>query len=302
MDRSSGTAAVLRDLLQAKVAYRRKWEQYAKRRRATELSQAAVAQVLALHLWDSGERDDADISLARGLRHRVRRALSGDKLSGETLSWFIDAFEMSPDDEHALWLSFAGGNESGRGIAHTLDSVRPVVRPQLHRTVSLFERYNLDSTGLLISRHTMHVIRAVEADVQCYSVTHEPVMKATEVIAGGRLVLQTYPDGVVNDEIWFEHPLRKNHTASMEYITHYIEDYRPSDVRRGIRARSENVDIAVHFDTSRLPGGINFCAWSQYYGGVAVISEERLIDANGYTHQFLPFAEDTVVGFEWKWE
>jgi hypothetical protein len=66
------------------------------------LSQSAAAQVIAEHLWDSGERSDAETGLPRGLKDRVHRTLRGEALSGETLSWLIDAFQMTDQDALAL--------------------------------------------------------------------------------------------------------------------------------------------------------------------------------------------------------
>ncbi len=72
------------------------------------MSSSAVARVLALHLWDSGERPDTEQDLARRLKDRVHRALGGEFLSRETLEWFIAAFAMDGADAMALRVLWSG--------------------------------------------------------------------------------------------------------------------------------------------------------------------------------------------------
>jgi len=283
--------------------YRRSWQRFVSRQSAPEgLSQAAVSQVLALHLWESGERAETDTDLPRTLRHRVRRALSGEKLTGETLTWFIDAFGMSDEDRQRLWRAFAGGSKIDGGIVDTIEKPRGLARPQMHRTVTLFERYNFDATGSLVSRHTMHVIRAAEADIECYLFNHEPFAERVEVLMGGSLGRRYhYGGGLVSDEIVLERPLSRHNTISMEYLTYYPPAWRPTEVRRAVRGRCENVDMAVLFGTEHRPVRIDFCAWADHYDGVPVLREQVEPDDRGYAHWFVPFAEQTVLGFEWQW-
>src|SRR5690349_20258332 len=73
---AGAVAALLRELLVGDERYRRQWQECS-RRRSSSLNQAAVARVLALHLWDHGERSDTAVSLPRELKDRVSRALNG---------------------------------------------------------------------------------------------------------------------------------------------------------------------------------------------------------------------------------
>ena len=301
MDGSVSATRVLRDLLVSNPRYRRRWEQHAHRNRSGDVSQAAVAQVVAMHLWDSGERHETEIDLARKLRDRVRRALRGEKLSGETLTWIVQAFEMEHDDEQALWRAFAGGGIRSAGVVGTMVAPRELVRPQLHRTVSLFERYSIDSLGRLTGRHTMHVIGAVEHGVNSYLYNHEPLATRIEIVAGGKLGERfTYGDGLISDEVVLDAPLRRGYTTSMEYRTTYPDTYSPLEVRRAVRGRCENVDIAIQFDRSAIPSSVRFAAWSDHYLGDPVLTETASPDATGFVHRFVPYAEQTVIGFQWN--
>lgn len=89
-------AAYLRELLERPGKYRAFWETRIARLGKSALNEAAIARVLAEHLWDVGERPDTDVELPRRLRDRVSRALDGSVLSAETLRWFIAAFKIDP--------------------------------------------------------------------------------------------------------------------------------------------------------------------------------------------------------------
>ena len=292
---------VLKDLLLTNAKYRRNWQRFAKRESRSELTQAAVAQVIALYLWEAGVREETETDLPRALRDRVRRALAG-KLTAETLTWFVDAFDMSTEDEERLWRAAAGGGRDEGGIVDTLVKRRALARPQLHRTVSLFERYDFDSAGVLIRRHTMHVIRAVLDEVSSYLFTHEPNAQRIEVLAGGELGQEyRHGDGLVSQEIILNHRLALHKTISMEYETYYSSNWRPVELRRTIRGRCENVDMAMHFATDSCPSAIWFCAWRDDYEGDPVLQEEIKADDRGHAHRFVAFAEQTVLGFKWSW-
>ena len=87
-------SAYLLEILSQPGKVRARWELRIDRPSSAILNEAAVARVLAEYLWDTGERPDADKDLPRRLRDRVGRALDGTVLSGETLRWFIGAFEL----------------------------------------------------------------------------------------------------------------------------------------------------------------------------------------------------------------
>src|ERR1700761_5375184 len=78
-ERVRATAELLRALLAEREPYLRRWIPFQRRISVPGmLSQAAIAQVIAHYLWDSGERSEAEDRLPRNLKDRVHRALQGE--------------------------------------------------------------------------------------------------------------------------------------------------------------------------------------------------------------------------------
>src|SRR5260370_33751403 len=88
-------ASFLRELLQRPGGYRRQWEQHVVRARPGEITQLAVAGVLARYLWSYPRvPGDADV-LPRQLKDTVSRAPARRLLSRPGLSRFLRAFGLS---------------------------------------------------------------------------------------------------------------------------------------------------------------------------------------------------------------
>lgn len=297
----AATGALLRDLLTADPRYRQRWRALVKRANS-DLSQAAVAEVVALYLWECGERSDRATSLPRVLKDRVSRALNGTALSSETLSWFVAAFDMRDDDSNRLWAIFSGSGDIRSGVTHTLRRRREMVRRQCHRTVSIFERYVVDQNGFLVVRRTLHTIRAVEDGVDMYIFNHEPEASRIEVIHGGEIGGRyEYGGGLVSVEILLDRPLGKAENTALEYRTYFEPGLtRRTEVRRAAFARAENVDLAVEFDNARMPRNAWWCIWDDHFGG-NVIEENFMRFRNGAVRKYVRFIEEAVVGFRWEW-
>lgn len=91
---TEATAAFLRELLNQpppKGRYRELWIAKVENARGKEISQAAVARVIAEYLSVKG-RPTPD---PRSLRNLVSRALTGAKLTKDTLTLFIEAFGIA---------------------------------------------------------------------------------------------------------------------------------------------------------------------------------------------------------------
>ena len=250
--RGVAVGALLRELLVSDPHYRRLWRRRVERDR-TELSKAAVAKVIEDYLWDSGERSDNDIGLARQLKDRVSRALNGEGLSAETLGWFVAAFQMDEGDEARLWNVLEGKGGEAAGVSHTLRRRREMIRNQCHRTISLVERYSVDQHGSLMLRRTHHTIRAIEHGVDIYIFNHEPQASAIEVVHGGHLGNHyEYGGGLTSVEIILDRPLRKVESTVLEYLTFFTpRSAQLTEVRRAAFGRSENIDLAVEFEAQR---------------------------------------------------
>jgi hypothetical protein len=287
------TSRHLRELLNDRLEYRRLWQEQAERRRADGISQAGVARVIALHLWRTGERADSETALARNLKDRVRRALEGDAITPQTLTWFIEAFGMDTRDEETLWATLALDQEIPNGISYTMISDRKLALRQRHRTIALFERSKIGADRRFAIRTTMHTIMALEDDVDVYPFDHEPTTERVKVMYDGRVGKRyVYADGRHMDAITLDYPLKRGETVSLEYITHYQPgDYCAAELRRSARGRSENIDIAVRFHESALPRAVYRAIWPDQLVGTPVSAEPVTLDGRNSTRRFVRFID-----------
>lgn len=302
--RARHTANLLHELLLTRSEYYKQWQEQTQRHRSAGVSKAGVARVIALYLWGSGERADNETTLARDLKDRIRRALAGEALSSETLTWFLRAFEMNAQDEQLLWATYANDRESQlEGISNTITTFRELAQPQRHRTIALFERYTIGPDRQLSERQTMHTIMALEDCVDTYPFTHEADVHRIEVIHGGSLGRPyLHGDGLHTDLLVLEQVLRKGWTAALEYRTAYPSGIRRrTEVRRAAHGRSENIDMALQFHPSVLPRSVWWAVWPDHYEGDPVSEELAVVNNQGSVRRFVRFIEETVVGFRWEW-
>ncbi|MGI5458857.1 hypothetical protein ACQEWB_37915 [Streptomyces sp. CA-249302] len=169
--------------------------------------------------------------------------------------------------------------------------------------MSLVERYFVDATGSLRLRNTFHTIRAVEDGVDLYIFNHEPQASDVEVLHGGKPGLRhVYGGGMIGREIILAPPLQKSQTTALEYRTRFetTPDWRPTEVRRAAYARTEHVDLAVNFPVGGTPRTVWWCVWDDHLGGEA-IQKQSMHPQNGTVRHYVPFIEETSVGFAWEW-
>lgn len=303
----TAAAAVLLGLLTTRKAYRREWERLEQRRRSEKISYAAVARVLGAYLQRVGEKDVDDGQLHRRLKDRVGRALEGKKMTHETLTWFLEAFDVVDEDRETVLSAFSGGSASesfSEGITFTLRDPKPLMnRVQWHRSVALFRQYHIGSDKMLHTVETRHVIVALEDGVDMYGQSYLDNLKELRCIAGGKRII-TYPSapGFIGIDIELEQPLRKGQPASLEYVATYHPTASPrTEVRRAARARIKNVDMRVCFE-GILPKRAWWCVWDDHVDGSPIHSEEIDFKAAGQLHRFVPYMEQAVAGFRWEWD
>ncbi len=300
------TARLLREYLTRLKRYRSIWMAYAQRRRSDEISYAAVSQVLALHMWDRGIRADTERDLPRKLRDRTRQALRGEQLTYETLTLFIEAFSFTDEDTQTLLEAYAGssGADLGdRGIAFTLRKPPiPLVVPQRHRTVALFVRYHIDANHALQLTETSHAIVALEEGIDSFAYSPRDSVTDVTVVTGGTFAgYHESAPGYVGVRISLSQRLTRGQRTSLQYATTHRPDEAPCTyVRRAARRRIENVDMRVLFDEVR-PTRAWWCVWGDYDCNHSVERTPIQITSNFELHQFVPYAEETVMGFQWEW-
>ncbi|GAA1883255.1 hypothetical protein [Actinomadura bangladeshensis] len=299
------TGRLLASLLTQRGPYRRRWEQRLGRALPDgALNKAAVAKVIAAHLWDTGERPDTDAGLPRKIKDRVYRALSGELISAETLTWFVEAFDMAGDDRDRLWtLRFP---DAAGPIGPVVDSLRHpqfVPLPQRHRTIAVFERRLIGADGTVIGHRTTSAVLACEDGVTGYPYRLVRGARAVRVRHGGRVTTRHEFSGAAPViEITFNTPLRRGQVASLEYDVEFARQAQcSSEYRRVAHSRCENVDIIVQFAPEHRPSQVWWTVWDNYRGGEIVHQEPAPLDVETCAHRYVPYMEHAAAGFRWIW-
>lgn len=297
--KSSGAqfaSAYLCQLLSQPGPYRRAWQRYAFRWRGGtgQLNQAAVAQVLARHIWEAGDDDD-HLALPRGLKDRIARALRGEVLSPRTLRLFVDGFGFTEAEQNRLWLLLGAPVYDAPYVLASYPEAG-------YRTLLLHEFCFVGADGLAREQRTIQVIRATEPGVDRCCVPVDPDASAIEVVRGGR----TTPLGAGEQaraavEIEFGHALAPGETASFEYrVLLAGRISRPPMFRRSAMRRIDNLELRVQFDARKLPSSVSWSTWRGIDGQLR--SEHRVdLDDDCSVHHYLPRLEAATVGFCWKW-
>ncbi|MDJ0385298.1 hypothetical protein [Streptomyces sp. G-G2] len=299
-------AGHIRTLLAENPAYRHRWMTHTHRRRKGEVSYSGIAQVVALHLWETGLRSDTDRDLPRRLRDRIRQALRGEQLTHETVTWLTESFCFSTEDTAAVWDAFAGRSSidlGGNGVSFTLrDPPVPLVQPQLHRTTALFSHYHLGPDRTLHRTDHSHVLVALEDGVDSYAYSPRDSVESVESVIGGTFAgFQPSSPGFVGVKILLERVLRKGQYASLQYSTiHRATPEACTDLRRAARRRIDNVDMRITYHEA-VPSRAWWCAWGAYSAGELVREVRLEAGIQGELHQFFPSLEQAVVGFRWEW-
>lgn len=293
----------LRLLLLRPGPYRDKWEQYARDVSPDGIRQEAVCQVIAQYLYDAGEREETDTTVARGLKDRVSRGISGDGLSLETLRWFEQAFALSPHDAQRA-------HELYQGDLHPLVIVGDLQPPPgglmaRHETTLLFEHHFIGRDGLPVRHHTQQTLRSLIEGMTSYQYRFDTPDVEVRVRRGGEpsAVLQ------LTDEMWavditFRHPLRYGEELYLDYWA--ICSYRqppPPVFRRAAHVKVQHLDMRVEFLSEKLPQQLWWAEWEDYRGlDESIISRELVsLDEEHSVHRYLESMEHAVAGFCWAW-
>jgi hypothetical protein len=307
-------ASYLRELLQRPGPYRRQWEQHVVRARPGEITQLAVAEVLARHLWSYPRvPGDADV-LPHQLKDTVSRALSGRLLSRSALALFIEAFGLSDQEADRLWRLWEGSGTisvlSGpRAMAsRTEQELHAALGPRRHQTLSLHDHVYVGADGMPARTRTLQVVEAIADGLDRIPYLYDTKALTLEVGQGcTELVGDLYQ---VTEEVFATHialarALDTGETTTLEYWTtyHYQPDAldpREREYRRAVMGRLENFDVRVEFHPDKLPSGVWWATWDGLEGEI-LDQEPVALDSQHSVHRYLRFIEKTVVGFHWTW-
>ncbi len=286
--------------------YRDRWARpdYATRTRAGEVSQAAVAQVLAQHLWHHPRQaKDRDV-LPVALKDLVSRALAGKVLSRQTLQLFIDALHIDTSDAEVLWCQWEG-QELARVIIGDLPRLDgTTTNTPTYQTVSLHEFHYIDADGRPLKHRTVQAIRALVDGVSSHRYSYDTNEAMVERVHGG-VPGQPYQR---QGSIWavdlaLPRTLKRGEATSLMYDTifHYSGHVEPV-FRRVAHQRLEDVMIRVEFHPERPPAHVWWAEWADYREPNNRIIHKELVslDSEHAVCHRLDVLDQAVVGFWWE--
>lgn len=303
MARVAETAEYLHHLLERPGVYRSAWARRAERRVAAGINQAAVAQVLAEYLWDSGEVDEHDIHLPRRLKDQVSRAFAGKVLPARVLRLFIDAFDITDTDAQALWSRLLGNAGGALSIVRPNAERAPQPPSRGYQVIMLHDFHRVGADHVPVEHRTLQGIRATER-LERYRFAFDTSAAAVEVIHGGVAspVYRTEHTGLYAVDILLRHPLEPGETASLEYRTVFAYPEPPEPIMRRVALRRmNNVEINVQFDPHAHPGHVSWCVWEDQFADEPLSTTPVALDEDGRVHRFLEVLEGYGAGFAWEW-
>lgn len=289
--------------------YRDRWEDAARntdrRIERDKVSQAAVGEVIAQHLYENGY-PDTDTALARQLKDKVSRALSGKGLTPETLDWFVQAFGISRHDTQRL-VDLYDGHIELTEIVGSLPPPAPGsgIRLPDHRTTLLFEHHYVGRDGLPAHHHTQQTLYSLANGLASYQYRFDTLEAEVRIKRGGTPgKIYSTGHGYYAIDITFPHPLDFGETQYLDYWTNFHYTTAPAlEFRRGTHQRVEHLDMRIEFHRDKVPSHIWWAEWSGYLdvNQNVVGREEVTLDEERSAHRYLDAIEHAVVGFYWQW-
>ncbi len=273
---------------------------------------SAIADVIAAHLAEQGSPDH-DLDPVK-LRARVSRALAGNSpdtvLTSVTLAWFVDAFDIAPDDANRLRYLHAGSSSIRyvRGAAQETDLPVFDAPPARHRTVDLREYHFLGPDGLPVQHRTDQIIEATEDGLDRYTYMVDTNMLTLDVQTGGipgvPYQLRARDGNVYHAiDVLLERPLQRGTTSVLNYTaTFRYEVAPPTEMRRAFRRKVDKFLLWIKFHPSMVPSNLWWAEWDGIANSTITHREPVALNSSYEAHRFLEGGvEHAVVGFYWEW-
>jgi len=279
--------------------YRRHWERHSSVRRG-QLSRAAVAAVLAGHLFETGEVGWEH--RPRSLENRVGRALNGDRLSDRTLELFISAFGMTEEHADELRALLHGRLvPSPLVVAESISGERPMP-PRTVRTLQVAEHHEIGADRSPSRHVTRQLLEALEATDR-YHYVFDTAHAAVSLSSGGTPVDAFRVEGtpLCAVEILLSEPLLPGQTTHLEFRTDfsYPEPPRP-EFRRGVSPGVRHLALTVRFHPTAPPRQVLRARW----GDVTATEPDEAVPVElvgGQTALEVVPGGHCVIGYTWRW-
>ncbi len=283
-----------------------KWTPHARRLHPDgRIHQDAVAAVLARYCRNHPNVPEDRQRGHRAKRDLVGRALSGRRLTGDTLDLFIAAFGIN--DEHAWRLrSHLDERRSpSSSIVRGRFGLPPQTalgKPTQHQTLSLFEFHCLGPDGIPMVHKTVQIIQSEVDDFVTYPFRFDTDQLTVTAHRGGHAgPIHRLPSGLWAVDITLIEPLQKGQRTDLEYETRLHYDRPPPpEVRRAVLRRVRNIGMSVQFDPARPPMAVWRAHWDSL-SGPTTFKEPTELDRQHKTFHFWEEVEHAIVGFIWQW-
>lgn len=299
---SRSAGLLLADLLREPGKARKIWVAKTDRWRQQGISYAAVAQVLAEYLWDSGEINESVQNLPRQLRDRVRRAFLGQHMTRTTLTQLMNAFELGDADRQRLDDAFNELDKPGDHVTDPQAEGLPV--RQRHRSLSITEHHYLGADRCPKRHVTTQVLQGSGEPYSSYLYMFDTNTIAVTGKQGIREVgpIRAIADGVFGVDIVLLRPLTDGETTTVTYesLFSYSEPPEP-EFRRAAFEGVESLDIRVGFDEAAVPSDIVFAEWDQLSHHEPSTEHAARLEDDLSVHRFLRSVDNSIVGFRWQW-
>lgn len=306
---TAAASSYLYDLLTRPGRYRSQWR---RRLEPGKSAVTAIAEVIGEALAERGSPDARQDPVK--LRGRVSRALAGNSpdtvLSSATLAWFVDAFEIAPDDADRLRFLHAGSSSIRyvRGDAQETDLPVFDAPTARHRTVDLREYHFLGPDGLPVQHRTDQIIEATEDGLDRYTYMVDTNMLTLDVQTGGvpglPYQLRARDGNVYHSiDILLERPLSRGGTAVLNYTTTFrYQEPPPPEMRRVFRRKVDKFLLWIHFHPDMVPTKLWWAEWDGIVDSSITHREPVALNSANEAHRFLEGGvEHAIVGFYWEW-